>query len=244
MPFIITIHVREGIVMASDSRLTLSTTLNQEGQPATRLIVGQSDSNYRTFLAPNHIGISTYGAVDPHGQPIADVVDSFIREQLVRTPREIDQVPSLLVKYFQKLPTPPDTGFHVAGYKTVGNQRIQQVWQVLVRTGDIKLTNGNNSPGVTMGGEADILARLVQPVWIKDGSDTLQPLPNYAIPWHFFTLQDGIDFAVYALRTTIDSIRFQARPKTVGGPIDVLVIKPDEAFWVQRKLLQIGEPDE
>jgi len=32
-------------------------------------------------------------------------------------------------------------------------------------------------------------------------------------------------------------MRFQTREKTVGGPVDVLVIKPDRAFWVARKEL-------
>ncbi len=50
------------------------------------------------------------------------------------------------------------------------------------------------------------------------------------------TIQDAIDFAIYSVRTTIDTMRFQARPKNVGGPVDVLLITPDEpARWVQRK---------
>ena len=50
------------------------------------------------------------------------------------------------------------------------------------------------------------------------------------------TIQDAIDFAIYAVRTTIDTMRFQARSKNVGGPVDVLLITPDEpARWIQRK---------
>ncbi len=240
MSFVITAYVREGIVMASDSRLTLSAAQQNEGQPTIRLAVGQSDSNYRTFLAPNNIGISTFGAADVQGVLMTDTIESFIRERLTRTRREVDEVPPLLVNYFQRGDSPPDSGFHVAGYKTIGNQRLQQVWQVNVKTGEIKHINASYNQGATWGGEADILARLLQPVWTKDAEGQLKPLPSYNIPWQFFTLQDGIDFVVYALRTTIDSLRFQPRPKTVGGPIDVLVIKPDTAFWVQRKELHIS----
>jgi hypothetical protein len=50
-------------------------------------------------------------------------------------------------------------------------------------------------------------------------------------------LQDAIDFAIYAVKTTRDTMRFQTRFKTVGGPVDVLVIKPEKAFLVQRKEL-------
>jgi hypothetical protein len=238
MSFIITIYLREGIVMASDSRLTLNTTQKQDEQTITRLAVSQSDANYKTFLAPNQVGISTYGAADVQGVPIADTIEAFIREQLGTGDKVVDEVPPLLVEYFQQMPTPPDTGFHVAGYKSVGNQRVPQVWQVNIKTGETKQVNNNQ--GATWGGEADILARLLQPVWVKDAAGNFQQLPTHVIPWQFFTLQDGVDFAVYALRTTIDSLRFQPRPKTVGGPIDVLVIKPDNAFWVQRKELRVS----
>ncbi len=60
--------------------------------------------------------------------------------------------------------------------------------------------------------------------------------PDLEVAWEFFTLQDGIDFATYAIKTTIDTMRFQSVPKTVGGPIDILVVKPDEGTrWIARK---------
>ena len=89
------------------------------------------------------------------------------------------------------------------------------------------------------GGEGDILARIIQPTaHIDQQNNITKVLPHFGIPFKFFTLQDAIDFAIFAVRSTIDAIRFQPRPKTVGGPIDVLVIKPEEAFWVQRKKLK------
>jgi hypothetical protein len=243
MTFVITEYLREGIVMASDSRLILNVSQQQgEGQATIRLAVGQSDANYYLFLAPNGIGIASFGAPEVEGNPIAGAIEAFIREKMlyVSRPVEVDEVPELLVKYLRRMPTQPETGFHIAGYKSVGNQRVQQVWHVHGKTGDITLVNQGHNQGATWGGESDILARLVQPVWVKDGEENFKQLPSYTIPWQFFTLQDGIDFAVYALRTTIDSLRFQPRPKTVGGPIDVLVIMPDRAFWVQRKELHIS----
>lgn len=60
--------------------------------------------------------------------------------------------------------------------------------------------------------------------------------PDLEVAWEFFSLQDGIDFAIYAIKTTIDTMRFQSVPKTVGGPIDILVIKPDDGVkWIARK---------
>ena len=237
MSFIITLYVREGIVMASDSRLTLNTTRQQEDQQIVQVAVGQSDSNYKTFLALNRIGISTYGAADIQGVPIAGYIESFISEQLSEGD-EVDSVPQKLLDYFNKFPGPPNTQFHVAGYKTENNQQEQHVWHVAVLPGTVERKNPPGQQGATWGGEADILARLVQPVGLLGDKGKLKKtLPYFQIPWRFFTLQDAIDYAVYAVKVTIDTIRFQPRPKAVGGPIDVLVIKPNEASWVQRKKL-------
>ncbi len=238
MSFIITLHVREGIVMASDSRLTLNVTQQQEDKQIIQAAVGQSDSNYKTFLATNNIGISTYGAADIKGVPIAGYIESFISEELSEDQYEVDEVPKKLLDYFKKFPGPPDIQFHVAGYKTENNQRAQHVWHVAVSKDLINRKNPPDQQGASWGGVADVLARLVQPVGTLDNAGKLdQALPHFQIPWGFFTLQDAIDYAVYAVKVTIDTIRFQPRPKTVGGAVDVLVIKPDDAFWVQRKEL-------
>jgi hypothetical protein len=237
MSFVITLYVREGIVMASDSRLTLNAARRQQEQQIVQVAVGQSDSNYKTFLALNSVGISTYGAADIQGVPIAGYIESFISEQL-SDEDQVDSVPQKLLDYFKKLPGPPNTQFHVAGYKTENNQREQHVWHVAVSASTVERKNPPGQQGATWGGEADILSRLVQPVGLLDDKGKLaQALPYFQIPWHFFTLQDAIDYAVYAVKVTIDTSRFQPRPKAVGGPIDVLVIKPNEAFWVQRKQL-------
>ena len=50
-------------------------------------------------------------------------------------------------------------------------------------------------------------------------------------------LQDAIDYAIHLIRTTIDSLRFEPRYPSVGGPIDVLIVTPDGMEWVQRKEL-------
>jgi hypothetical protein len=59
------------------------------------------------------------------------------------------------------------------------------------------------------------------------------------VPFEFFTLQDAIDFAFYGISSTINTLRFQAREKTVGGHVDVLVITPDNSHWIAQKQLTV-----
>jgi hypothetical protein len=273
MTLIVTMYVREGIVMASDSRLTLNVTQQPQlnlvspaappaedsgSSPAQSLLptqvsvqvvqfaATQSDATYKTFLAPGNVGISTAGAADIQGVPIAGFIESFITEQLAQQQPslEVDQVPGELLKYFQSMTPTPDTHFLVAGYKTVNNVREQHVWFVKVSSGTVVRNNPPGPKGAVQGvsweGESDILKRLIQSVGELDKQGNLMgQLPSFRIPFEFFTLQDAIDFATFAIKATIDTMRFQARPKTVGGPVDVLVIKPDGAAWVQRKELRV-----
>ena len=203
-----------------------------------KIDVGLTDSNYKTFLAPGNIGISTYGSADVKGVPLAGYIESFIAESLGNNEIEIDEVPLKLVEYFQRLDPIPEASFDVAGYKTVEKAREQHVWIVSLARGAVSRANDPGDQGIVWGGETDILARLIQKVAQVDSAGTVQAvLPTFPIPWGFFTLQDAIDFSIFAIRSTIDAMRFQTRAKTVGGPIDVLVLKPYEAFWVQRKAL-------
>jgi hypothetical protein len=243
MSFVITIYVREGIVMASDSRLTLNSQNTQGQNQIVHLAVGQSDSNNKTFLSPSRIGISTYCAADIGGTPIGGYIESFINDVLETQNLTVDAVPKELLNYFGSMTPVPATQFHVAGYKDTNGSKEQQVWQVDVAQQRCQQLNPPNQQGASWGGEADILTRLIKPVATLDQNGKIeQTLPHYNIPWQFLTLQDAIDFTIFAMRSTIDAIRFLPRPKSVGGPIDVLVIKPNEASWIQRKLLR-GETE-
>jgi hypothetical protein len=233
MSFVITVYVREGIVMACDSRLTLNTTSKaSDGNQVVQAAVGQSDSNQKLFCAHERVGISTYGAADIGGVPVAGFIETFIRE--LAPDVKVNDVPDRLTDYFKKFEGPPESQFHVAGY----DGEAQHVWTVNVGTGAVEQVNPPDTQGATWGGEADTLIRLVQPLAELDDQGSVKGMvPYFQVPWGFFTLQDAIDFARYAVQVTIDTIGFQPRPKTVGGAVDILVIRPEGATWVQRKVL-------
>jgi len=238
--FIMSVWVREGIVMAADSRLTLNRQDAGDLPAVLNLSVAQSDSNYKLFLSQGDIGIATYGAADISGVPIAGYMDSFLAAQLADPPQSVQETANRLAAHFGAFDPRPATQFHVAGYTTSGDLPSQEVWQVDVSNQQVTRISLPGLQGSAWGGEADILTRLIQPVAALDSNGKVgAPLPQFEIPWAFFTLQDAIDFAVFAIRSTIEAIRFLPRAKTVGGPIDVLVIKPSGASWVQRKQLRV-----
>jgi hypothetical protein len=243
MSFIITLFTREGIVMASDSRLTLNAEQQTPNGQKHLLAAGMSDTNYKTFFAKDSIGISTFGQADINGNPISGFIQNFISEH-----NELENTISSFAKdinnHFRTFNPIPDVGFHIAGYEKEDGLLKPKVYRVAPFHDLVQLKNPENQngeiQGATWDGESDILGRLLLPVFQKAEDGQFIPLPMHPIPWQFFTLQDAIDFAVFAIQTTIDCVRFFPRPKTVGGPIDVLILTKEKGFWVSRKELKIN----
>ena len=227
--------------MASDSRLTINSIRDVSGVKVVDTGVSQSDTSYKTFLASGVIGISMFGAAAVKGVPLSGYIDAFIREKLdANTP--VDNVPGLLLEYSKHLPEIPDTGFHIAGYtKDAAGKKIPFVSRVFTVNGKVfNIVPTQQLLGAMWDGESDVMVRILNPnLFIKNPQGQYEPLTNYTVPFDMFTLQDAIDYAVYAVQITSDTMRFQMRYKTVGGPVDVLVIKPDEAIWLNRKTLRV-----
>ena len=236
MSLVVTVFVPEGIVIAGDSRLSLTyPTKDQATQKEFLHTITASDSNDKVFLVKDRFGLGTFGAADIKGMPIAGFINRFVEEK-VTDGTEIDQMPQLLLDFFGEPYKFPAVSFYIAGYKVENGVSTQHVHFLNIASKSTNRINTAENPfGANWGGEIEIMARLLSTIKLKQG-DNWNELNAAPIPFNFFTLQDAIDFSIYAVRTTIESFRFQQRPKTVGGAIDILVLKPGEKpFWVAKK---------
>ena len=210
MSLVVTVYVPEGLVMAADSRLTLEFQLPQPSGPPKYHSVPSSDSTYKVFLAPNRIGISTFGAAAVGTAPVAPLVEAFAAKELGSSTKPPCEVANALLQHFRVMAGPPAVRFHVAGYKDI---QQQEVFDVDVAGNTAKQVN-ISGPGAAWGGETDVLSRLLLKVGALDQAGKLtDELPLFGVAFQHFTLQDAVDFAVYAIRTTADTMRFQMRHK-------------------------------
>src|SRR5260221_6831203 len=147
MSLIISVYVREGIVMAADSRLTLTIPRTLPGGQANTLSLATSDSAKKLFLAPNNVGIATCGAADIGGVPIAGFVESFIVEKLKGQGLAAEQVANELKSYLSALGVRPGTVFHVAGYAQTAAGWGQRVLVVDPAVWPVSLLNPVNQQG-------------------------------------------------------------------------------------------------
>lgn len=254
MSLVITTYVPEGIVMASDSRQSITIeSKTPEGEELPKVDTINSDNVYKTFLLSKkgvenklffEVGVSFFGQDLLGGISIASHIKRFSEERLLNDENDIITIPKNLLEFFRKLFPAVDTGFHVAGYMREKEGETSKpyiyychVGRNIIERKNLK-PNGNLNYGATWSGQIDVLAGILQPTLLPGREGKAVTMHKPPIIWDAMTLQDAIDFSIYAIRTTIDTIRFQARPKNVGGPIDVLVITTDGAKWIQRKELR------
>ena len=238
MSLIVTLYVPEGLVIAGDSRLTLNWT-TKTNEAEQRHSISASDSNTKVFAIKNKFGLGTFGAADIKGIPISGFINQFTEEK-VTDDTTIEELPQLLLDFFGEQFGNPATNFYVIGHKIENGISIPHAYYVNVvgkNFNRVNFSNGLTFNGANWGGETEVLTRILNTVKLKQGDQWID-LPDTPLAWNFMTLQDAIDFAVYAVRTTIETMRFQQKEKTVGGPIDILVIKPNEVpTWIKRKEL-------
>lgn len=236
MSFLIAVYVNEGIVLASDRRSTYSNTTMVDGRIIQRIGIHTTNSTDKTFVCPNGAGISTCGEATLLGAPITGYIQEVIRTKISED-CDVEEIPSILIQYFNDLSTIPDTNFIVAGYKVVNEKKEQKVYKVNIKTRAINAVDTANQ-GATWDGETLTLTRLLQNVAIVGENGNCNPLPFEPILFEYFTLQDAVDFARYAVETTIQTMHFKNVVETVGGEVDILVITPDETKWLQKAALK------
>ena len=236
MSFLIAVYVNEGIVLASDRRTTYTNTQTIDNTVIQRIGIHTTNSSEKTFICPNGAGISTCGDASLLGKPITGFIQEMIRSKIDEECR-VESIPQLLIDYFNALPVVPDTHFIVAGYDCSEDVKRQRIYKVSVKNKTAKNIDTTNQ-GASWDGETLTLSRLVQNVAIKTDDGNYIDLPFENILWEYFTLQDAIDFARFAVETTIQTMRFKNVVETVGGSVDILVITPDETKWLQKETLR------
>lgn len=261
MSLIVTVWTNEGIVMGSDSRISFSSVL-APNIPVNVQTGHYFDTQEKTFICPNGCGISTCGAASLQGKNITGFIKNYIETQ-VQSSTSVYDTANNLKTYIQGIDNTVEVHFIVAGYDVQANgAKSQKVYNVITGVNGGLVNISANGVGVKWDGEIDTLTRIIkahymcaQPIeapgltinlptgTINVGDAIVLPIsqtaimPENVISWEVMTLQDAIDFVRYAINTTIDTMRFTNINKTVGGAIDILVIKPNKSQWIAHKKL-------
>lgn len=237
MSFLVAVYVNEGIVLASDRRSTYTQTENINGLPVQKIGIHVTNSTDKTFICSNGAGISTCGDACLLGKPITGFIQDMIRSK-IKKETSVKEIPQIIIDYFTGFAVIPNVNFLVAGYTadedSTQNQKLYKVVLDSMRKTIDEINTA--SQGAVWDGETTTLSRITKDVAIFQNGSYIN-LPHEEILFGYFTLQDAVDFARFAVETTINTMRFKNVVETVGGTVDVLVITPKETKWLQKSEL-------
>jgi hypothetical protein len=229
MTLLVCVYVPNGIILAGDSRTTLTKTNEISDATGKKMAETEkivlSDTMYKVIkLSKVEVGIACYDSAYIDNNPIEFHIRSF-EESEVNKDDDVEKIVKKLKKYFEgNFPGIP-VGFFIAGFTKVDAKSIPHVF-LYHTTKEINPKRANINQGkvvfgILRGGDTLIVDRLIDPKF----------LPAFQA----MTIQDAIDYAIYLIGTTIDTLKFEPRYTSVGGPIDVLLIEPENIKFIQRK---------
>lgn len=221
MSIMCSVYVPEGIVMAADSRMTGNIMVKTpDGKTQQQGMFSISDNAQKIFLLSKvKVGIASCGTAILENKTVSDYLRIFEIEELNRKDSVTDvakKLQSYAFKYF------PSVHFFVCGYE----EEEPFVYDVSKELKRINMDNGKLRYASTWSGEQQAITKLLN-------SQPPSPINHALMP-----LKDAIDFAEFLIDITIKLQRFEMKPKTCGGDIDILVLTKDDAYWYRHKIFK------
>lgn len=252
----------EGLVLAADSRVTLTAQIPQPNGAMLHLPVNfDNATKLLTFADPHqYIGAVTYGdAVIGIDSSNLRTAKSFIPEfevSLTAGRLGVLEFSKRLSSFFMERWTKggdqaesPGMVFVVAGFDQ--GSAYGSVYQFNIPHAPEPIEQAPNEFGITMGGQPEITSRIVQGYDVRLlaltktalGLDEKQEaILRHAlaqlqlqIPFPVLPLQDCIDLAVFLIKTTSTAQNLSIGVRGVGGAVDVAVITQREGLEIVKQ---------
>ncbi|TME17759.1 MAG: hypothetical protein E6I70_09735 [Chloroflexi bacterium] len=256
----------EGVVLAADSRVTLTANLpNNVFLPA----YFDNATKLLRIRGQDFAGVVTYGQ-GALGQAEPRTAHSYIPEFEAELGADkvgrlgIKSLADRLGRFFlarwnqANMPAGADPlYFLVAGFDQ--DATYGRVFLVAIPGAPEAVEQSPNLFGIVYGGQTEYVQRLLNgydgrlpdiatkalnltPAQKTTLEQALPPEVGIRIPYQFLPLQDCIDLSIFLIRTTVSAQRWTVGIRGVGGFIDVATITRTEGFEpVQEKQIR-GEP--
>lgn len=220
MSIVSIVYLPEGIAIAADSRLTGSQTKTDNGTTTIKQFSISDNAQKIVLLNKCQVGIASVGEAIIGGKTISDYIRLFEINNITNgdTPEVVaDKLLEHKLEY-------PNTIFFVCGY----SNDIPYIFEINANGKTRKnIDEANNvTYSLMWHGEQEALTKF------------FNAEPFFKIEPQLMPLKDGIDLSEFMVDLTIKYQRFSCEIKTCGGPIDILVLTKDDAFWHKHKLFK------
>lgn len=254
----------EGIVLAADSRVTL-TAERQEAQGKVMLPSTFDNATKLLDIAGHdYVGAVTYG-IGAIGQQEPRTAHSFLPEfegELSKNDGErltIKEFADTFSEFFlrqwnKNMPkdySGPDMVFLIGGFDK--DAPYGSVFKIDIPSRPEPIEQSGKTFGITWGGQLEFTTRLMKgfdprlPSIVQKSlgltneqtaklQQELDGALSAPIPYPFLPLQDCVDLSIFLIRTTMEIQNWMVGVRGIGGAIDVATITRTDGFKpVQRK---------
>lgn len=261
----------EGLVLAADSRVTLTTQFPNQAVPSQTLLLPSTFDNATKLLRVNgqdHVGVVTYG-LGAIGAQQPRTAHSFLPEFESELPGNVrlktGEFAQKLSDFFMRqwnssMPrgyAGPNMVFLIGGFDI--DEPYGRVFEIDVPGVPApKEWHANPMFGAVWGGQREFTDRLLQGfdpqlisivqknLALSDEKvptleTTLRNALSVPIPYQFLPLQDCVDLSIFLIRTTMTIQTWMLGVRGVGGAIDVATITRTEGFKFIRQKRISGE---
>ena len=254
----------EGIVLAADSRVTLT------GQrPNSNLLVEAHYDNATKLLkvrGQDYVGAVTYGLGalgDREPRTAHSYLPEFETELATEKRLSVKEFATKLGDFFQhqwnaaNTPAGADPMVFLVGGFDEGDA-YGRVFELEVPNSPTPVEKSANDFGITFGGQAEIAGRLLNgydpqlenlakanvhlnPAQLTNLRQKVLQRLAMPIPFQFLPLQDCVDLAIFLIKTTATLQGWAAGVRGVGGAIDVATITRTDGFRAIQEKEIVGE---
>ena len=246
----------EGVILAADTRMTLS-----GGHPGQREPVYYDNGTKVLTFGDNHgwVGAVAYGQATIGLRPVHSFMPAFASElggKRLSVRDYAQRLSSFLMAQWLLQGWPTDDpqvnniSAYVAGYNE--GALFGEVYAFDVpRHSAPRLLRTAGDFGVVWGGQTEVAGRLLLGYdgslvpWLRGQIDLTSEVEqamrerfHSGIPYGSLALQDCVDLANFLIHTTIKAQSFATRSRGVGGMIELMAITGTDGLkWIQRKEL-------
>ena len=259
----------EGIVLAADSRVTLTVEMQRGGEKMMLPATYDNATKLLQLSGIRNVGVVTYG-IGAIGQKEPRTAHSFLPElEEALSKEKIGQLSVedfakrfsdfFMAQWNAKMPAEysgPDMVFLIGGFDE--GAAYGKVYKVAIPSNPTPEEQSANQFGVTWGGQLEYTNRLLKgfdpqlPVIVKTFLNLtdeqqvalekhLEGALSTKIPYPFLPLQDCVNLSIFLIRTTMELQNWIVGVRGVGGAIDVATITRTDGFKPVQKKIIIGQ---
>ncbi len=217
MSILVTVYLKDYIVMAAESRVTGDRILPDKTKEKCTL----SDNGQKLFLLADRFGLSTCGIRVVGDRPVSEFISDF-EKSITPSESTRDVANRLCELAIEKQAL--GTVFHVCGF----DEGIRSVFSA--ENGELKLWADKSNAGdcsFICSGAPEVVSKFYS------GEDP------FSIDWAYMEQKDAIDFAAFLVESTCLVHRFQSQLGTCGGPVDILLLTEKDAKWIRHKVYDL-----